>query len=503
MSTKRMTANPVKAPRHRPGKITVEEGSSSEDESAGEDNVQKTTIAPPPKVPSAGRISRNLKKIDLDERRRKAAAEEVARLGAEKALRAKEEEGFVTEESEDEESEGGSDEESGSEEETSEEEAPRRVMLRPTFIKKDKRNAAITTKADTRTKEAISQEDEVRRRAAADAIVEDQIQKDLAAKAAGKKNWDDEEEDVDDVDDTDGLEPEAEHAAWKLRELKRIKRDREAIEAREAELAEIERRRNLTEGERKAEDEEYISRQKEEKESKGKMGFMQKYYHKGAFFQDDLKAEGLDSRDIMGSRFADDVQNRELLPQALQMRDMTKLGKKGASKYRDLKTEDTGNWGQFDHKRPGKGFAGAYGADERFAPDRDRPGASGANSMPISNRKEKGQGVVGAPEEPKSFREGSDLRTNSRADDNYRPSDRRSRSRSRSRSPRRRHYQRNRSRSRSPRWRDERQRPSPRPRSRSPRRRPDDDDDRNRRKRSSSRDTRNREGDKRRRLDSK
>lgn len=243
------------------------------------------------------------------------------------------------------------------------------------------------------------------------------------------------------MDDTDDVDPEAEYAAWKLRELKRIKRDREAIEEREKELAEVERRKNLTEDERKREDDEFLAKQKEEKDGKGKMAYMQKYYHKGAFFQDDLKAEGLDRRDIMGSRFADDVQNRELLPQALQMRDMTKLGKKGATKYRDLKTEDTGKWGQFDDRRPGRG-PGRFTEDERFMPDRDRGGASGANSMPVSERKK----VSDAPEGPRAMREGGDRSRD--GGDTYRPG-RDGRSRSRSRSPRGDRYQDDRRRKRS------------------------------------------------------
>jgi len=210
------------------------------------------------------------------------------------------------------------------------------------------------------------------------------------------------------------------------------------------------------------------------------MGYMQKYYHKGAFFQDDAKAEGLDRRDIMGSRFVDDV-NRELLPQALQMRDMTKIGKKGATKYRDLKSEDTGRWGQFEDKHR-KG-PGGFNNDERFMPDRDRDrgGASGANSMPVAERKK----VTGAPEGPRAMREGGGRGNNT--GNTYPPGrDRRDRSRSRdggdSYRPNR--DDRNRSRSRSP-------------------RRNRDRDDRNRRKRSTSRDLDRYESDKRRRVDSR
>lgn len=444
MPPKRMTANPVKAPRYRPGKAVQEANSSDSD--SDEEVEESKPIAPPPKVSTAGGITSNLSKVDLNERRKEAAAKEAQRIENEKAAKLKEEDGFVTASEEEESDEESGSEEESSEEEESEEEAPRRVMVRPTFIKKDKRNGAAAAKEAEKTEEELIAAEEERRRKAADEIVEEQIRKDLAAKEAGKKNWDDEEEE-DEVDDTDGLDPEAEYAAWKLRELKRIKRDRQAIEEREKEIAEAERRRNLTEEERKAEDDEYIAKQKEEKEGKGKMAYMQKYYHKGAFFQDDLKAEGLDRRDIMGSRFADDVQNRELLPQALQIRDMTKLGKKGATKYRDLKTEDTGKWGQFDDRRPGKGGPGGFNADERFMPDRDRggpSGGSGANNMPVGERKK----VTDAPEGPRAMREGGDKPRERDSGDTYRPGQD-DRSRSRSRSPRRDRYQDDRRRKRS------------------------------------------------------
>ena len=385
MPPKRMTANPIKAPRYRPGKV-VEEASSSESEAGSDDEGTSAPIAPPPKATTAKGITSALKQTDINAINKR----EEARKEEEKALLAKLEEGFETASEENEDGSGSDDgsEEESSEDESSEEEEPRRVMMRPKFVKKDKRGQASGNIANGKSEAELAAEEEARRIAAANEIVEEQIRKDLAAKEAGKRNWDDDEDSGDDIDDTDDVDPEAEYAAWKLRELKRIKRDREAIEEREKDLEEVERRKNLTEEERKAEDEKHIAKQKEEKEGKGKMAYMQKYFHKGAFYQDDAQAEGLDRRDIMGSRFVDDVQNRELLPQALQMRDMTKLGKRGATKYKDLKSEDTGKWGDFNDRRGG---GRAYGDDERFRPDdpRDRggPGASGSNSVPVGDKR--------------------------------------------------------------------------------------------------------------------
>ncbi|KAH7033353.1 splicing factor, Prp19-binding domain-containing protein [Microdochium trichocladiopsis] len=335
-------------------------------------------------------------------------------------------------------------------------------MFRPKFIPKSQRtgNGADTSGAggSSRTTEAEEAarlaEEEERKKKAMDELVEEQLRKDAAAKAAGKKHWDDVVDEEEDVDTEDDKDPETELAAWKLRELKRIKREREAIEAREKEREEVERRRNLTEEERRAEDEAFLAKQQEEKDGKGKMGYMQKYFHKGAFYRDDAEAEGLANRDIMGARFADDVKNRELLPKALQMRDMTKLGKKGATKYRDLKSEDTGTWGYDTSRdwRPGKDSFDRFGnVDERFKSDRERErsGPGGANAIPLGER-----------------------RDDRRRDRSPRDSDRRHDSRRQSRS-----------------------------RSRSPRR--DHDRDSSRRKRDSSREGARIESDKRRRIDSR
>ncbi|CAF9915961.1 MAG: hypothetical protein ALECFALPRED_010400 [Alectoria fallacina] len=420
MSSKRMTANPVRPARYRPGKAVAEEPSSDEDTSEVEE--EQSTPAPRAPAPTASsfpsdttRIAGSLKNVDLNERRRQAAAREAARVEAEKLARAAEEEGFVTEESEeeegsDEESGPGSGSSSGSEESSSEEEASK-VLLRPTFIRKDNRKDSSIA-LDTKTEEDTWAEEQARRKEKADAMIQEQLEKDAAARAAGKKDWDDDEiEEVQQVDDTDDLDPETERAAWKLRELKRVKREREAIEIAEKEREEIERRRHLSKEERDAEDRDFIGKQKEEQESKGKMGFMQKYYHKGAFFQDDAKAEGLDRRDIMGGRYQDDS-NRELLPQYMQIRDMTKLGRKGRTKYKDLKSEDTGRWGTFEGKGPRKAD-GTF--DERFMPDQGAggKGGSGANTTQVGERRrapeEDGEANQDGPTHARSHHQGGEI----------------------------------------------------------------------------------------------
>lgn len=87
-----------------------------------------------------------------------------------------------------------------------------------------------------------------------------------------------------DLDDTDGKEPEEEFQAWRLRELQRIERTKNAEREREEEKREIERRREMPEEQRLKEDMARAKKTRDEKK-KGSIGFMQKYYHKGAFFQ--------------------------------------------------------------------------------------------------------------------------------------------------------------------------------------------------------------------------
>lgn len=456
--SKRMTANPARpVARYRPGKA-VQEDSLSEDDGT-EDEAEKQ-LSPRPAQPKASSFPARAQRHQVPPQKPKEEERE-------------DEEGFVTEEdddddfnkvalsavnaggvpkatrntissnteaaglsSADEEESEQFEEESGEEEESSSEEEPQQKFQRPTFIKKSDRAKAtsavagnppqgVGTNGVINTHPAIDaiQADELRRKDMADLMIKDKLERDSAARAAGRKGWDDDDEVAaeDMVDDTDGLDPEAEYAAWKLRELKRLKRDREAIEQREKEIEEVERRRNLTQAEREAEDREYLEQQKEDREDgRGKAGFLQRYHHKGAFFQDDETAEILRKRDLMGAKFVDEVQNRESLPQYMQVRDMTKLGKKGRTRYTDLKGEDTGKWGQGYDQTERKGPKTDFDLDERFRPDHDgsAKGPTGANASTVRERRDRK--VDGAPEGPRAMRNGDQSRNAGDGGDTYR-----------------------------------------------------------------------------------
>jgi len=461
MPPKRMTANPIRPARHRAGKPTGIDSSSEESSEDETPSAAPPKRAPPPKAASAARITNLIsvpKRVD-EEQRRAAAKNEIARV--EEAAAA---EGFVTESESEAESDSEDDEEESSaeEEESSEDEKPR-LMIKPRFVPKSQRGQ------QTKTEEEKKEEEEKAKKQKLDALIEETVKQDLAARESLVTFGTGEDEQG--VDDRDGLDAEAELAAFKLRKLKRYKRDREAMLAKEREIEDLERRRNMTEEERRAEDEKKIQKQKEEKDARGKMGFMQKYHHRGAFYMDATAEAGLANRDIMGAKFEDEM-DRSQLPEYMQRRDMTRLGKKGATKYKDLRSEDTGVWGDFDREEKRRTF---YGGDERFREDdRFRPGGDeghGANAMPLGERKR--PNVSGAPTGPKAEREprrdddkndrdrSRDRDRNRDRGDTYRPGGdrRRDRSRSRSRTPResRDSYRRKRSTSRD-RHRDEKRR---------------------------------------------
>jgi microfibrillar-associated protein 1 len=86
---------------------------------------------------------------------------------------------------------------------------------------------------------------------------------------------------------------------------------------------------------------EEIMREKREKEGeteRGKMKYLQKYYHKGAFYTDDTKInEALATRNFAQPTLEDKF-NKELLPSVMQVKD---FGRSGRTKYTHLVDQDT------------------------------------------------------------------------------------------------------------------------------------------------------------------
>jgi microfibrillar-associated protein 1 len=396
----RMTKNRVKDFRYRPGKAEVEDDEDefeSEEEEEDDATEAPKPSAPAPKAstfPTQKKLAIDLSKADqqkstVPEISTRKQPDEADLEGFETASESEEEGGKDAEGSSEDEEE----EESSEEEDSSSDDEPKKPMLAPKFISKAQRMKQQNAQP-VKSAEEIAAEEERRRKEKADEMLQAQMERDQAARAAGKKAWDDEDNIEEEVDDTDGLDHEAEYAAWKLRELKRVRRDRLAIEEKEKEREEIERRRALTAEEREAEDKAYIEAQKDEQEGKGKMAYMQKYFHKGAFFQgdeeQDEEVKAALNRDLAGARFEDETSSKEVLPEYMRIRDMSKLGKKGRTKYSDLKSEDTGRWGSFESKK--KDY---NGLDDRFKPDDPRDSGNdrtGANAAPVGERRRRENG---------------------------------------------------------------------------------------------------------------
>lgn len=106
------------------------------------------------------------------------------------------------------------------------------------------------------------------------------------------------------------------------------------------EQEEVKRRRNMTD-EQRLEEDRMLGRLKDnEEQEKPKYKFLQKYYHKGAFYMDvdSIKNTGdVRLKDYTAPTLGDRV-DKEKLPQVLQVKN---FGKRGRTKYTHLLDQDT------------------------------------------------------------------------------------------------------------------------------------------------------------------
>lgn len=214
-----------------------------------------------------------------------------------------------------------------------EEEEEEEIMLKPVFIPKNARETILLQEERQREMEKF---EEVKKK-----LLEEKKQESRVMVAQILSREKDSKtiinQDVNSIDDTDGLDEEEETEAWKLRELYRIKRDREEREKFLMEREEVERIRMMSEEER----EKFLQdkqREYEKNNPKGQYRFLQKYYHKGAFFLD--RDESVLKRDYTEATEGD-AHHKELLPKVMQVRD---FGKSSRSKWTHLTAEDTTVW---------------------------------------------------------------------------------------------------------------------------------------------------------------
>lgn len=232
--------------------------------------------------------------------------------------------------------EAGTDEESSEYEEYTDSEDDVGPRLKPVFVRKADR---VTLQERDARQQVEDQKEEVEKakvemkKKESHVIAEQIIKEEMASqqlKAAGAVDSDDEGGAI----NTDDENEEEEYEAWKVRELKRIKKHREEREFREKEASELDKLRNMTEEERRLWHR-ANPKQITNKSEKGKYRFLQKYYHRGAFFLND--EEKVYSQDFSKPTL-DDHFDKAILPKVMQVKN---FGRSGRTKYTHLLDQDT------------------------------------------------------------------------------------------------------------------------------------------------------------------
>lgn len=253
--------------------------------------------------------------------------------------------------------------------------------IKPKFV-------PLTERATVKEQELLKKEQEERerelkrkaeqRRDETQQLLIEAIRSEEAADAAAENARIIDDSDTEMPPETDGVDNDTEeYEMWKIRELNRVKRDKEEREARAKFLAEIEKRRNMTEEERR-ESNRILDDAEPKKDKKSKYVFMQKYYHQGAYFQH--LEEPLYNRDY-NKPTAEDVVDKKAVPKSMKLR-RGEFGKAGQTKHTHLADVDTTDmssaWSQLDGIRVGlqSKMAGIKNANDFGGRKRKREGTS-------------------------------------------------------------------------------------------------------------------------------
>lgn len=235
-------------------------------------------------------------------------------------------------------------EEESSYETESESEENAKTLLKPVFVPKNKRDT-IREKLEAEVEEDQRLEREAERmkertNESKELLIE-KIRQEKEAEAVD----DDADSDLDNImpDDNDEINEAEEYELWKIRELKRVLREKEDRERQIREQLEVHRRRNMTDEERRLDDARLDKLAGPKRQKGSKIKFLQKYFHRGAFYQDDetVSKEELYRRDF-NEPVQDDLIDRANLPKPMQKR-RGQFGFMSNTKYTHLTDQDTSN----------------------------------------------------------------------------------------------------------------------------------------------------------------
>ncbi|KAM9998150.1 hypothetical protein ACTFIY_007799 [Dictyostelium cf. discoideum] len=204
-------------------------------------------------------------------------------------------------------------------------------IFRPTFIKKDDRGTIKTDEQwekEEQEQQAQLEREKEQRKIEAHRKLKDELDRDRKEQEA-KELEQKEEEEYDDDEDQDG----SKKLLWIQRELERVRLEIHTRLLAEFEKKEFARRRAMTDDQILKEDPSR-SRANIDNSQKKQLKFLQRDYHRGAFFQDD---EYIKNKDFSAPT-GEDKFNRELLPKVMQVKN---FGKAGRTKYTHLKDQDT------------------------------------------------------------------------------------------------------------------------------------------------------------------
>jgi len=223
----------------------------------------------------------------------------------------------------------------------SEEDDRRGPLMKPVFVSKANRETVREKEMIEKEEEDARRKKEVRqleRKAESKVLVIDKIQEEAEAERLAAEE--DDRSDIELMDDDDEKNEAEEYELWKIRELKRIKRDKEERLTRQKEIEFVLKRRQMTDEER-AKDDARLDAANPKKADVKQFNFLQKYYHRGGFFQDKAATgeEELYLRDYH-EPLEEEKYDKQLLPKAMQLR-RGEFGKKGQVKHSHLTDVDT------------------------------------------------------------------------------------------------------------------------------------------------------------------